>query len=74
MGRDYGQGLAWKVAKAVMLWGFDTGTGNERRLWTDLIKETCRVRTFVPGYNTVVTWPKSSSFHARLLISPQMHK
>lgn len=69
-----GKSLAQRAGKAAVRQVLDTGIGNKKKLWIDLVKRACRVNTFVPGCNTVVGRPGWLSSHARLLVFFQAHK
>lgn len=63
-----------RVAKAAVTEVCDAGTGNKKKLQTDPVKGSYRVRAFVPGCNIVGVRPGQSLFRARLLAFLQVRE
>lgn len=68
------QNLAWRAVKAAVTRAPNIEIGNNRTLWTVLIREAYRIMSYVLGYNTVAGRPGWSSFHVTLLIFSQVCK
>lgn len=64
-----GQSLPQRVAKAATTRVYNAEIGNKKRLQIDLTRKACKMKTFVPGYNTARIWPGWSSSYARTLAS-----
>lgn len=50
-----------------MIWALNTGIGNKRKPWPDLVGGACRARIFVLGFNIIVGLVWLSS-HTRPLV------
>lgn len=68
-GRIRDQSLAQRAAKVAMTQPLDTGIMNKKKPRIDLVGGACRMRVYVPGYDTVAGRTEWSSYHTRSLVS-----